>query len=210
MTASFRPGENPYVFGTALHGKYTFTALRFVPMQMDGQRVDNDATACHLIDGETFPLELQLFAENAENGLIQISFLFTRQMHKNFCLEPLLGHLESVKSLKSFSETSVTFELQQILPKIESDFYVYDKYETVAGKRTMIQCIVVANALIPIGNTQLERIQAIQQNVMFRRDNGHPDEMNRIYLRQYLRQRRSSRLAMKMIKLTNGASTGTE
>lgn len=198
MTASYKIGENPFVRGARLRGDCVFSAIRFIPMQMANGGY-NDATACHLIDGEYSPLEMQLFAENGMEK-IRISYFFTRQTRKNFGLEPLISHLESVKSMKSFKSVSNTFCLEQIIPKIESGFYVYDKYVTVDGHRAMMRCIIEAHALIPIGSTQLERIQKIQQDLIFRDDGHHSVGMNHIYLRQYLRQRRSDRLAHKGIR----------
>lgn len=198
MTASYKIGENPYVRGAGLRGNCVFRAIRFISMQMQNGKW-NDATACHIIDGGYYPLEMQLFAEN-ENEKIRFSFFFTGQMHKNFCLEPLMTHLESVKSLKILKSTDATFCLEQIIPKIETGFYVYDKYETVDEQRVIMRCIIEANALIPIGSTQLERMQKIQQNLIFLREDDHPNEINPIFLRQYLRQRRSDRLAHKGIR----------
>lgn len=193
MTASYKIGEIPLVRGAGLRGDCVFSAMRFVSMQMQNGAY-NGATACHIVDGERFPLEMQIFAENA-NENIRISFFFTRQTYKNFCLEPLMGHLESVKSLKSFKSTNITFCLEQIIPKIELGFFVYDRHVTMDGRRKMMRCIVEANALIPIGSTQLERLQKIQQNLIFHNGNGDSGEINHIYLRQYVRLRRSRRLA---------------
>lgn len=199
MTVSYEANEIPFVRGAGLRGNCVFSAIRFIALQMpNGRGMCNDSAACHLIDGEHFPLEMQLFAEN-ENERIQISYFFTSQTHKNFCLEPLMNHLESVKSLKSFKSTTTTFCLEQILPKIESGFFVYDKFvANENGECKRMRCIIEANALIPIGSTQLERIQKIQQSLIFRKE-GVSDEDNPIFLRQYFRQRRSDRLAHKGI-----------
>lgn len=193
MTASYKIGEIPFIRGAGLRGEFTFSAIRFIAMQMpDG--VYNEATAYHLIDAKHFPLEMQLIAENV-NEKVQISFFFTQQAGKNFCLEPLMTHLETVRSIKSFKSMDITFCLDQIIPKIESGFYVYDKYVTIdGGQRAIMRFIVEPNALIPIGSIQLERIQAIQQNLIFQYEESHSDEINKIYLRRYLRHRRSSRL----------------
>lgn len=197
MTASFKIGEIPSVRGAGLRGNCMFSAIRFIAMERQNGVYDG-RTANHLIDGGHFPLEMQLFAGN-ENEKIRISFFFTRQTGKNFCLEPLMSHLESVKSLKSFKSTAGTFCLDQIIPKIVSEFFVYEKYVSIDGQRAMMRCIIEANALIPIGDTQLERLQKIQQNLIFHRDGGHPDEISNNNLRQYIRQRRSDRLAHKGI-----------
>lgn len=198
MTAAYKIGEIPFVSGAGLRGNCMFSAIRFIPMQIQNGML-NDASACHLIDQERYPLEMQLFAEN-ENEKIRISYFFTRQTHKNFCLEPLLSHLELVKSLKSYKSINTTICLEQIIPKIESGFYMYDECMAVDREHMVMRCIIEANALIPIGNTQLERIQKVQQHQIYQPDRVHSDGNNEIYLRRYLRQRRSDRLAHKGIR----------
>lgn len=199
MTATYKIGEIPFVCGAGLRN-CMFSAIRFIPMQIQNG-VLNDSTACHSIDHEQYPLEMQLFAGN-ENEKIRISYFFIRQTHKNFCLEPLMSHLESVKSLKSYKTINTTFCLGQIIPKIESGFYVYDECvpADVDSEHMVMRCIIEASALIPIGNTQLERIQKIQQHQIYHHDRVHSDGNNQIYLRRYLRQRRSDRLAHKGIR----------
>lgn len=196
MTASFKIGEIPFVRGAGLRGNYIFVAIRFLCLSMQIQNgICNTTSAYHLIDGGHFPLEIQLFAEN-ESEKLRISYFFTRQTHKNFSLEPLMNHLDAVKSIKSFKCSGTTFCLDQIIPKIAAGFYVYDKFVTIDGQRIMMRCIVEANALIPIGETQLQRLQKIQQNLIMVDEDG---DNNPIHLRQYLRQRRCGRLADRCI-----------
>lgn len=193
MTASYRTGEIPFVHGAGLRGHFWLSAIRFIVVQRSNGVYD-DTTVYHSVDAGYYPLEMQLIAEN-QREILQISFFFLQQTHKNFCLEPLICHLESVKSLKSFKSTEKTFCLDQIVPKIETGFYVYEKIVNSNGRSMMMRCIIEANALIPIGRTQLERLQKIQQNLMVHhQDDGHSDVISSVCLKQYWRHRRSSRL----------------
>lgn len=119
------------------------------------------------INGNVYPLEMQLFAKNSQN-LIVISYFFMECESKNVQLEPLVEALASVQSVgdKRIFNRVPTFPLDRFLPRITTDFYGIQLYLNVGNDvETHVHFLIDATALILIGTAQLKRIQAIQRIV---------------------------------------------
>lgn len=119
------------------------------------------------INGNVYPLEMQLFAKNSQN-LIVISYFFMECESKNVQLEPLVEALASVQSVgdKRIFNRVPTFRLDRFLPRITTDFYGIQLYLNVGNDvETHVHFLIDATALILIGTAQLKRIQAIQRIV---------------------------------------------
>jgi len=98
----------------------------------------------HLVEGESFPLELHLVHYNAKykslgdavqqkDGLAVLGVMFNIVEEPNLNLEPLLEEVEEVRTSKSEYQCSDLLSINSLLPKDINNFYRYSGSLTTPG-----------------------------------------------------------------------------
>lgn len=142
---------------------------------------------------------MQLYMERKNDNRLSsnefqiiISFFFTEQKQRNFCLVPLIDSLESVQIASLFEKPVKPFPLERIIYQFQSGFYGYKRL--AANERCILQHFLEPKSLIPIGITQMNKIRKIEKNYAADASNyGIESVTNQIQLSHYIWKRKSPR-----------------
>lgn len=160
MSAIYEAGKIPFISGRAVNGKYLFHSIRFLFQPKTATKAHSPIQ--HRINGRTFEMEMQLFAENEVNGahhsmenhrkqFIVVSYFFTVAMLRCYSFEPLIKCLKYIRQPSALKTIKKSFPLDRCVYRCGSGLYGY----LWQYNECDIHHFIEANHLIPIGITQM-------------------------------------------------------